>query len=81
MRPLTWVIGLIVAAIVVIYLAVEAINYFCDANISVLGNRSWCFWAFGSAIFNVFALGWNIIAAFVNFLANVFKGRPITYGR
>ena len=35
--PLTWVIGLIVAVIVVIYLAVEAINYFCDANISVLG--------------------------------------------
>ena len=71
--PLTWVIGLIVAVIVVIYLAVEAINYFCDANISVLGIVVGAFWAFGSAIFNVFALGWNIIAAFVNFLANVFK--------
>lgn len=71
--PLTWVIGLIVAVIVVIYLAVEAINYFCDSNISVLGIVVGAFWAFGSAIFNVFALGWNIIAAFVNFLANVFK--------
>ena len=71
--PLTWVIGLIVAVIVVIYLAVETINYFCDANISVLGIVVGAFWAFGSAIFNVFALGWNIIAAFVNFLANVFK--------
>lgn len=71
--PLTWIIGLIVAVIVVIYLAVEAINYFCDANISVLGIVVGAFWAFGSAIFNVFALGWNIIAAFVNFLANVFK--------
>lgn len=71
--PLTWVIGLIVAVIVVIYLAVEAINYFCDVNISVLGIVVGAFWAFGSAIFNVFALGWNIIAAFVNFLANVFK--------
>lgn len=71
--PLTWVIGLIVAVIVVIYFAVEAINYFCDANISVLGIVVGAFWAFGSAIFNVFALGWNIIAAFVNFLANVFK--------
>lgn len=71
--PLTWVIGLIVAVIVIIYLAVEAINYFCDANISVLGIVVGAFWAFGSAIFNVFALGWNIIAAFVNFLANVFK--------
>ena len=71
--PLTWVIGLIVAVIVVIYLAVEAINYFCDANIGVLGIVVGAFWAFGSAIFNVFALGWNIIAAFVNFLANVFK--------
>lgn len=71
--PLTWVIGLIVAVIVIIYLAVEAINYFCDTNISVLGIVVGAFWAFGSAIFNVFALGWNIIAAFVNFLANVFK--------
>lgn len=71
--PLTWVIGLIVAVIVIIYLAVEAINYFCEANISVLGIVVGAFWAFGSAIFNVFALGWNIIAAFVNFLANAFK--------
>lgn len=71
--PLTWIIGLIVAVIVIIYLAVEAINYFCDVNISVLGIVVGAFWAFGSAIFNVFALGWNIIAAFVNFLANVFK--------
>jgi len=71
--PLTWIIGLIVAVIVIIYLAVETINYFCDANISVLGIVVGAFWAFGSAIFNVFALGWNIIAAFVNFLANVFK--------
>lgn len=71
--PLTWIIGLIVAVIVIIYLAVEAINYFCDANINVLGIVVGAFWAFGSAIFNVFALGWNIIAAFVNFLANVFK--------
>lgn len=71
--PLTWIIGLIVAVIVIIYLAIEAINYFCDANISVLGIVVGAFWAFGSAIFNVFALGWNIIAAFVNFLANVFK--------
>lgn len=71
--PLTWIIGLIVAVIVIIYLAVEAINYFCDANISVLGIVVGAFWAFGSTIFNVFALGWNIIAAFVNFLANVFK--------
>ena len=71
--PLTWVIGLIVAVKVIIYLAVEAIIYFCEANISVLGIVVGAFWAFGSAIFNVFALGWNIIAAFVNFLANVFK--------
>ena len=71
--PLTWIIGLIVAVIVIIYLAVEGINYFCEANISVLGIVVGAFWAFGSAIFNVFALGWNIIAAFVNFLANVFK--------
>lgn len=71
--PLTWIIGLIVAVIVIIYLAVGAINYFCEANISVLGIVVGAFWAFGSAIFNVFALGWNIIAAFVNFLANVFK--------
>ena len=71
--PLVWIIGLIVAVIAVFFLAVEVINYFCDTNISVLGIVVGAFYAFGSAIFNVFALGWNIIAAFVNFLANVFK--------
>lgn len=71
--PLVWIIGLIVAVIAVFYLAVEAINYFCDANISILGIVIGAFYAFGSVIYNVFAFGWNIIAAFVNFLANVFK--------
>lgn len=71
--PLTWIIGLIVAVIAVFFLAVEVINYFCDTNISVLGIVVAAFYAFGSVIYNVFALGWNIIAAFVNFLANVFK--------
>lgn len=71
--PLTWIIGLIVAVIAVFFLAVEVINYFCDTNISVLGIVVGAFYAFGSVIYNVFALGWNIIAAFVNFLTNVFK--------
>ena len=71
--PLTWIIGLIVAVIAVFFLAVEVINYFCDTNISVLGIVVGAFYAFGSVIYNVFAFGWNIIAAFVNFLANVFK--------
>lgn len=71
--PLVWIIGLIVAVIAVFYFAVEAINYFCDANISILGIVIGAFYAFGSVIYNVFAFGWNIIAAFVNFLANVFK--------
>ena len=71
--PLVWIIGLIVAVIAVFFLAVEVINYFCDTNISVLGIVVGAFYAFGSVIYNVFAFGWNIIAAFVNFLANVFK--------
>lgn len=71
--PLTWIIGLIVAVIAVFFFAVEVINYFCDTNISVLGIVVGAFYAFGSVIYNVFAFGWNIIAAFVNFLANVFK--------
>lgn len=71
--PLVWIIGLIVAVIAVFFLAVEVINYFCDTNISVLGIVVGAFYAFGSVIYNVFALGWNIIAAFVNFLVNVFK--------
>ena len=71
--PLAWIIGLIVAVIAVFYLAIEVINYFCDTNISILGIVVAAFYAFGSVIYNVFAFGWNIIAAFVNFLANVFK--------
>ena len=71
--PLVWIIGLIVAVIAVFYIAIEVINYFCDTNISILGIVVGAFYAFGSVIYNVFAFGWNIIAAFVNFLANVFK--------
>jgi tape measure domain-containing protein len=71
--PLVWIIGLIVAVISVFYIAIEVINYFCDTNISILGIVVGAFYAFGSVIYNVFAFGWNIIAAFVNFLANVFK--------
>lgn len=71
--PLVWIIGLIVAVIAVFYLAIEVINYFCDTNISILGIVVGAFYAFGSVIYNVFAFGWNIIAAFVNFLDNVFK--------
>lgn len=71
--PLVWIIGLIVAVIAVFFLAVEVINYFCDTNISILGIVVGAFYAFGSVIYNVFAFGWNIIAAFVNFFANVFK--------
>lgn len=71
--PLVWIVGLIVAVITVFFLAVEVINYFCDTNISVLGIVVGAFYAFGSIIYNVFAYGWNVIASFVNFLANVFK--------
>ena len=69
--PLTWIIGLVIAVIVVFFLAVEAINYFADTNISALGIIVGAFYAFGAAVANIFIFLWNTVAAFVNFFANV----------
>lgn len=69
--PLTWIIGLVIAVIAIFFLAVEAINYFADTNISALGIIIGAFYVFGAAIMNVFAFLWNTVAAFVNFFANV----------
>lgn len=69
--PLTWIIGLVIAVIAIFFLAVEAINYFADTNISALGIIIGAFYVFGAAVMNVFAFIWNAVAAFVNFFANV----------
>lgn len=69
--PLTWIIGLVIAVIVVFFLAVEAINYFADTNISALGIIVGAFYAFGAVVANIFIFLWNTVAAFVNFFANV----------
>lgn len=71
--PLSWMIGLIVALIVVFYGAVAAVNYFAGTSISATGIIFGAFgWLFGM-IYNLIALIWNNFAAFANFLANVFK--------
>ena len=69
--PLTWIIGLVIAVIAIFFLAIEAINYFADTNISALGIIIGAFYVFCAAIMNVFAFLWNTVAAFVNFFANV----------
>ncbi len=71
--PLTWIIGLIVAVILVFYAAVEAVNYFAGTSISATGVIAGVFGWMGGVIVNMFSFVWNMIASFVNFYANVFN--------
>ena len=69
--PLVWIIVLIVALIALFYAAVGAINELAGTSISATGIIAGTFATLGALIYNVFALVWNIIAAVVEFLVNV----------
>ena len=69
--PLVWIIVLIVALIALFYAAVGAINELAGTSISATGIIAGTFATLGALIYNVFALIWNIIAAVVEFLVNV----------
>ena len=71
--PVTWIVLAIIALIVVIYLAVAAINRWKGTNISATGVVAAVFWSLGAIIWNVIAYTWNKFAAFAEFLANVFN--------
>ena len=71
--PITWIIAAIIILIGLFYLAVAAINHFAGTSISATGIIFGVFaWLFAN-IRNMIANAWNIVAAFANFWANVFK--------
>lgn len=71
--PLTWIIMAIIAVIVVIYLAVAAINHFAGTSYSATGFIAGLFMTLYASIYNNVAMLWNTFASFAEFLVNVFK--------
>lgn len=70
--PITWIILAIVALIVIFYGAVAAVNHFAGTSYSATGLIAGAFSALGVMIYNSIAYSWNAVAAFVEFIANVF---------
>lgn len=71
--PITWIIAAIIILIGLFYLAVAGINHFAGTSISATGIIFGVFaWLFAN-IRNMIAHVWNMVAAFANFWANVFK--------
>lgn len=71
--PIVWIIMLIIALIVVVYLVVAAVNHFAGTSISATGIIAGAFMFLYATIYNIVAYLWNYFSAFVEFLVNVFK--------
>lgn len=72
--PLTWIVIAIIAVIAAIYLIVAAINHIQGTTISATGIIAGLFAMLGANIINTFVIpAWNMMAAFVNFIGNVFR--------
>ncbi len=71
--PLSWIIGLIIVVIVVLYLAVAAVNHFAGTSLSATGMIAGAFMVLGTHIYNIVARLWNVFASFAEFLFNVFQ--------
>lgn len=73
MCPITWLLYAIIAVIVVIYLAVAAVNHFAGTSVSATGIVAGAFMLLVAYIYNSFVYLWNFISSWVEFFANVFK--------
>lgn len=72
-NPVTLVVLAVIALVTVFYLAIAAVNKFCGTSISATGLVAGAFGFLWARVYNVFALMWNVVSAFVEFFANVFK--------
>lgn len=81
--PLVWIIILVIALVAAFYAVIAAINHFAGTSISATGLICGVFmtalafvgnifFALGNGVMDMFALLWNLIAAFVNFFKNAF---------
>lgn len=72
--PLTWIILLIMALIAIIYVVVAAFNKWKGTTVSATGIVAGVFAVLGAHIINQFVVPtWNMLAAFGNFIANLFN--------
>lgn len=70
-NPIFIIIMAVVLLIGIFYAAIAAINYFAGTSISATGVIAGAFMVLGASIYNRIAYIWNIIAALVEFFANV----------
>lgn len=71
--PLTWIVLAIIAVIVVVYLAVAAINKWAGTSISATGIIAGAFNFVYGCIYNVIATIWDLILSFAEFFVNVWN--------
>lgn len=71
--PITWIIGAIIALIVIFYLAVAAVNRFAGTSISATGLIFAAFAWLGAGLINQVKTVANVFIAFANFLGSVFQ--------
>lgn len=82
--PITWIIILIIALIVILYMVVDSINNVAETSISATGIIAGVLASAGAFIGNlfvtlinfvidIFVVLWNFIISFANFFANVFS--------
>ena len=71
--PLTWIIVAIIAIIALLYAAVAAVNHFAGTSISATGIIAGAIATLAAFIYNKFVMIWNFVAAFIEFLVNVWQ--------
>ena len=71
--PLSWIIGMIIALIGVVYLGVAAFNRFAGTSISATGIIAGAFGALYAMIYNTIINLMNYFIIFAEFLRNVFQ--------
>lgn len=71
--PISWIIIGIIALIAVFYGAVAIVNKFAGTSVSATGIIGAVFGVMAANIYNAFVYIWNIVAAFINFFANVWN--------
>lgn len=71
--PISWIIYAIIALVAIFYVAIGVMNKMAGTSVSATGIIVGTFVALGATMYNIFAFMWNVIAAFVEFYANVFR--------
>ncbi len=71
--PIVWIVGLVLILVAAFYAGVAAVNHFTGATLSGTGIIGGVIGVFAAEVINYFIGIYNIIAAVVNFFANVWN--------